>query len=96
LTLLERVLQRLHNEYVQAQKGRLFEALRPTIVDPSGAAAYRDLGVEVGMGEGAVKVAVHRLRKRFRSLLLDEIAQTVASQEEIDEELLALMAAVGG
>ena len=96
MTLLERVLQRLQNEYVQAQKGRLFETLQPTIVDAGGAAAYRDLGVEIGMGEGAVKVAVHRLRKRYRTLLLDEIAQTVTSQEEVDDELRALMTAVGG
>jgi RNA polymerase sigma factor (sigma-70 family) len=94
LTLLERVLQRLQDEHVQANKGSLFEALRPTLVDSGSAGAYQDLAVEVGMSEGAVKVAVHRLRKRYRSLLLDEIAQTVASHEEVNEELHTLMAAV--
>ena len=50
---------------------------------------------ELGMTEGAVKVAVHRLRRRYRELLKEEIAQTVADPAEIDEELRELFAAVG-
>jgi RNA polymerase sigma-70 factor (ECF subfamily) len=96
LTLLEQVLRRLRDEYVRSGKTQLFDALKPTLTEPGQAAAYQDIGQQIGMGEGAVKVAVHRLRKHYRQVLLDEIAQTVASREDVDDELRALMAAVGG
>lgn len=95
LTLLERVLLRLRADYDRAGKGPLFEALKSALVEPGRGAAYHEIGAALGMSEGAVKVAVHRLRKRYRGLLLDEIAHTVADQAEIDEELQTLMAALG-
>jgi RNA polymerase sigma-70 factor (ECF subfamily) len=96
LTLLEQVLRRLRAEYVSSGKDHLFEALKAALVDPGEAAGYRDIGCALGMSEGAVKVAVHRLRKRYRELLVDEIAQTVASPADVDDELHALLASVGG
>jgi hypothetical protein len=57
---------------------------------------YRDLAQQLGTTEGAVKVAVHRLRQRCRDYLRRTIAQTVASEEEIDEELRYLMQAIQG
>ena len=56
---------------------------------------YRQVAEALGMSEGAVKVAVHRLRRRYRELLKEEIAQTVADPAEIDDELRELFAAVG-
>jgi RNA polymerase sigma-70 factor (ECF subfamily) len=96
LTLLENVLLRLRAEYLSSDKGDLFKALKSAIVEPGEAAAYRDLGSKLGMSEGAVKVAVHRLRKRYRDLLVDEIAHTVASRADVEEELQTLLTAVGG
>jgi RNA polymerase sigma-70 factor (ECF subfamily) len=58
--------------------------------------SYADTGSVLGMSEGAVKVAVHRLRRQFRDVVRDEIAQTVSSPEEIDDELRHLWSAVRG
>lgn len=96
LTLLEQVLRRLRAEYVSSGKDDLFEALKAALIEPGQAVGYRDIGSELGMSEGAVKVAVHRLRKHYRDLLLDEIANTVASRADVEEELQTLFAAVGG
>ena len=94
LTLLEQVLRRLRADYVDSGKENLFDILKPALVEPGHAVGYREIGKELGMSEGAVKVAVHRLRKRYRGLLVDEIAHTVTSRDEVEEELQALMAAV--
>jgi RNA polymerase sigma-70 factor (ECF subfamily) len=96
LTLLEQVLRRLRAEYVGSGKEDLFESLKAALIEPGQAASYRELGHILGMSEGAVKVAVHRLRRRYRDLLVDEIAETVASRSDVDEELRTLLAAVGG
>ena len=94
LTLLDRVLDRLEREVDGENKGPLFERLKPTLMGESDAASYAQLGTELGITPGAVKVAVHRLRKRFRALLQDEIARTLADpgdfQHEINELFLAL------
>ena len=57
--------------------------------------AYRDIGKELSMSEGAVKTAVHRLRRRYRKLLVEEIARTVDDSESLDDELRELTAALG-
>jgi len=93
LTLLEQVLQRLRDEYVQSGKWRLFEQLKPTLTEESRSVAYAEIATRLDMTEGAVKVAVHRLRQRYRELLRAEIADTVSSPEEVDEEIRALFAA---
>ena len=94
LTLLARVLDRLEHEVSGENKGPLFERLKPTLMGEGDAASYAQLGTELGMTAGAVKVAVHRLRKRFRAPLQDEIARTLADpgdfQQEINELFLAL------
>ncbi len=96
LTLLESVLGRLRAEYVSSGKDKVFEALKAALVEPGQAAGYREIGSELGMSEGAVRVAVHRLRRRYRGLLLDEIADTVSRRLDVEEELQTLLAAVGG
>ena len=60
------------------------------------AEAYRQLSDPLKMSEGAVKVAIHRLRQRFRDAVRTEIAQTVATPAEVDEELRCLMTAMSG
>ena len=93
LTLLDQVLQRLREEYLHNGKGRLFEQLKPTLTEASRSVAYAEIARRLAMSEGAVKVAVHRLRQRYRELLRAEIADTVSGPEEVEEELRALFAA---
>jgi hypothetical protein len=96
LTLLEDVLKRLQAEYEAEGKAALFAALNPCLVGERTSQPYAELATQHGMKEGAVKSAVHRLRQRYRQLLRDEIAQTVADPTEVDEELRHLFAALAG
>lgn len=93
-TLLDAVLVRLQAEYAGAKKGALFEALKPAITGER--AAYAEIAAQCGMSEGAVRVATHRLRERYRDLIRQEIAETVATPGEVDEELRYLFAALNG
>jgi RNA polymerase sigma-70 factor (ECF subfamily) len=93
LALLARVLQGLREEYELGGKGRLFDALRGQLTG-DGTAAYATLAADLGMTENAVKTAVHRLRKRYGERLRAEIADTVATEAEIDEEIRELFRAL--
>jgi RNA polymerase sigma-70 factor (ECF subfamily) len=94
LSLLERVLERLRGEMVVAGRGGHFEAMKFVLTGGHGR-SYVEVGRKLGMSEGAVKVAVHRLRERYRDLIRAEVAQTVSSEAELEEELRALLAALG-
>ena len=96
LTLLDRVLRRLREEYVRDGKQKLFEQLKPTLTEASRTVAYAEIARRLDTTEGAVKVAVHRLRQRYREVLRAEIADTVASPEEVEDELRNLFAALAG
>jgi RNA polymerase sigma factor (sigma-70 family) len=87
LTLLDRVLDRLREEYSAGGKMELFECLRPFIGGTPADVAYADVVKELGLSAGAAKVAAHRLRRRYRDLLRDELAQTVADPADIDDEI---------
>jgi RNA polymerase sigma-70 factor (ECF subfamily) len=87
-------MTRLCAEAAAAKKQEQFDCLKIYLTASEDAAAYREAATELRMTEGAVKVAVHRLRRRYRELLRDEIAQTVASEDEIDEEIRHLFAAL--
>jgi RNA polymerase sigma-70 factor (ECF subfamily) len=93
LTLLDRVLARLSHEFDAAEKKDLFEKLKPYLMAEKGTIPYAEAAIALGMNEGAIKVAVHRLRRRFRELFREEVAQTVARPEEIDDEIRHLLAA---
>jgi RNA polymerase sigma-70 factor (ECF subfamily) len=93
LTLLERALGRLREEYQCAGKLGVFDALKPALAGER-SSPYAELATRLGMTEGAVKTAVHRLRSRCGEILRDEIAQTVTSADEIDDELKLLFAAL--
>jgi RNA polymerase sigma-70 factor (ECF subfamily) len=92
LTLLELVLSRLRDE--QAAAGRLgaFEELKEFLLAGGRGTPYQEVAARLGLSEGAVKVAVHRLRQRFRELLEEEIGNTVADPEEVEEERRYLLA----
>ena len=96
MTLLETVVNRLRAEYEHDGKADLFAALNPCLVGDRTSQPYEELAVKLGLTEGSVKSAVHRLRHRYRLLLRDEIAQTVATPGEVDEELRHLIAVLGG
>jgi RNA polymerase sigma-70 factor (ECF subfamily) len=90
-TVMERGLSRLREEYVAGGKEALFEQLKDIQPGEHGESSYADIGARLGLAEGTVKSAVHRLRLRHREVLREEIAQTVARPEEIDEEIRNLL-----
>jgi RNA polymerase sigma-70 factor (ECF subfamily) len=96
LTLLDQVLRRLRAEHVRDGKEQLFEQLKTTLTEASGKVAYAEIARRLDTTEGAVKVAVHRLRQRYREVLRAEIADTVASPGEVEDELRNLFAALAG
>lgn len=93
-SLLEQVLQILRREYVAAGKGPLFDALRDLLWGGRGEVSYEVLARKLGTTEGAIKVGMHRLRLRFKECLHDEVAHTVASPGEVDDELRHLLASL--
>ena len=96
LTLLDEVLRRVRKDYAAEDKAVLFDALKATLTGQTPVASYSEIATRLGMSEGAVKIAAHRLRHRYRDALRAEIAQTVTSAEEVDDELQHLFAAVSG
>ncbi|HLP78868.1 MAG TPA: sigma-70 family RNA polymerase sigma factor [Candidatus Paceibacterota bacterium] len=96
LTLLDQVLRRLRQEYIAAGREPLFEQLKQTLTEASRTVPYVEIASRLGTTEGAIKVAVHRLRQRYRELLRAEIASTVGSATEVEDELRSLFAALAG
>jgi RNA polymerase sigma factor (sigma-70 family) len=91
LSVLERVMERLRDEFVQRGRPENFERMKVLLLGQS-EASYADLAREMNSSEGALKVAIHRLRKRYRELFRQEIADTVADPAEIESELRYLAA----
>jgi RNA polymerase sigma factor (sigma-70 family) len=87
LTLLEQVLARLGEEYQAAGNSALFEQLKQMLSDEPDRPSQAKIAQELSMTENAVKQAFHRLRQRYRLLLREEIAQTVAAPAEVEDEL---------
>lgn len=94
LTLLEKVLMRLRQEYERSGKGVLFDALKGSLTSESSRVPYKELRNRLGMREGAIKVAAYRLRTRYGALIRSEIAETVEREENIEAELRDLLAAL--
>jgi RNA polymerase sigma-70 factor (ECF subfamily) len=92
LLLLERVLRRLRQEMTVVGKGTTFDILKFSLTGEK--CAYTEVAARLGMTGGAVKVAIHRLRERYRALIRAEIADTVMTSGEVDEELRHLFAAM--
>jgi RNA polymerase sigma factor (sigma-70 family) len=87
LTLLENVLVMLRQEYEAHGNGSLFAKLEGCLAKARAAVPYAELAVELQMNEGTLRMAVHRLRARYRQLLRSEIADTVLNETEVEEEL---------
>jgi DNA-directed RNA polymerase specialized sigma24 family protein len=96
LDLLEEALRRTREEYERGGRGDLFEALRGTLGSGAPAGSWAAVGEGLRMGEGAVKVSAHRLRRRYREHLRGAIGETVADPADVDGEIRDLMAALAG
>jgi RNA polymerase sigma-70 factor (ECF subfamily) len=94
LTVLELVLGRLREEFRAAGKSEVFDTLKQFLAGARQGTAYSEVAQRLGMTEAAVKVAVHRLRRRYRKLLKEEIARTIAETESMEDELGQLLAAL--
>jgi RNA polymerase sigma-70 factor (ECF subfamily) len=93
LTLLERVIHRLEAEADTAGKGPQFAVLKGFLTTGGNAISYPEVAGALGMEHGAARVAVHRLRKRYREVLRAEVGRTLADPMQADAELRALFAA---
>jgi RNA polymerase sigma-70 factor (ECF subfamily) len=96
LTLLALTLDRLETEFVTAGRPASFTALKDTLMAERGAIDYAAVAKQLGGNEGAARVAVHRLRKRFRAIYREELAQTLAKETDLEAELRHLAAALAG
>lgn len=94
LTVLARALGALENEMSESGRGGHFSALKPWLTTDDRAPPQAGAAAQLGISEDAVKVAIHRLRKRFRDAVKAEIAQTVSDPDVVNEELDALKAAL--
>jgi RNA polymerase sigma-70 factor (ECF subfamily) len=94
LALLDQVLGRLEDEYRQAGKSPLFARLKPYLVADAPAETHAAVAADLGVSTGAVKVAIHRLRRRYGELLRAEVARTLEQPAEVNEEIRALFAAL--
>ena len=95
LTLLDHAIKQLEDEHRDTGKLQQFEVLKPWLTG-GGTTSQDDVAAKLGMNEGAVKVAIHRLRKRFREIVKSEIAQTIPESDDVQEELRYLMQVVSG
>lgn len=90
MTVLERALATVGDEWVSCGRGGMFSRLKPLLIgEPDN--AYRDLAATLGMTEGALRTAVHRLRRQFARALREQILETVSSVEEVDDEIRYLL-----
>ena len=95
ITLLARVMERLREEFVNKDRLLQFEQLKQFISAPKQTESYLAAADALGISEGAVKVAAHRLRARYRDLLRSEIAQTLHRPQEVDDEIRSLFEVLG-
>ncbi len=96
LALLDQTLGRLEREFAGQGKAALFTVLKEFLLGGAPHPDYASAGARLGLNEGAVRVAVHRLRRRYGELFREEIAQTVANAEELEEEMRHLLAVLSG
>jgi RNA polymerase sigma-70 factor (ECF subfamily) len=94
MTLLERVVNLLREEYEAAGRASAFDRLKPMLVDGGGDVPYAQIAAELGTTEAAIQAAVYRLRRRYAGLLREQIAATVADPGDVEEEIRDLFAAL--
>ena len=95
LMMLERTIAQLREEYIDTGRAKLFEHLSAGVAQDPSAVSYAEIARELGLTEASVKQASYRLRARYREILRNEIAKTVSSPEEIEEELRCLFNCFG-
>jgi DNA-directed RNA polymerase specialized sigma24 family protein len=95
-TLLDNVLGAVEAEMARAGKSRQFEVLRPALLGGGERVPYARIAAELGLSEEAARAAAHRLRRRYRELLRAEVARTIDDPAEVEDEIRALFAALGG
>jgi len=95
VSLIDRVMERLREEYLASGRARLFECLHGCLARDESALSYAEIAAHLHLTEAAVKMAVHRLRGRYREILRAEIAHTVSAPEEIEEEIRHLFSTFG-
>ena len=94
LTVLEQAMDALEHECRANGKGALFSEVKELLSKERDGATYTEIGRRLNMGEGATRMAVHRLRRRYGELLRNEIAQTVSGPEQVEDEMHYLLSAV--
>src|SRR5207245_930202 len=87
MTVLEQASARLRQSYAAEGKVALYNELKVFLSGDKGLPAYAEIASRVGLSEGAVKSAIHRLRQSHRDLIREEVAQTVSTAAEVDEEI---------
>ena len=92
LTVLERVLSRLKDEYVAADNAALFDSLKELLPDEPGSPSQAVIATRLGMSENAIRQAFYRFRQRYQALLREEMANTVATPGDIEDDLRHLIA----
>ena len=96
MMLLDRARERLKREWAAAGKADLYQRLQVFPMSEKGERGFQQAATELGMTENALKSAVHRLRARYRELVREEVAHTVADPSEVREEARHLIAVIGG
>jgi len=94
LSVLEQVMAKLRTEFAAEDKAAYFDRLKPLLTGDPEAVRYDTLAADLSSSPGALRVAVHRMRRRYRDLLRAEIAETVSTAADIDEEIRFLLRAV--
>ncbi len=94
-TVLEQTLELLRNEYARRQQGEWFDALEGFLPGSKRKVLRAQIAAQHGMSAGALDVAIHRLRQRFGALLREQVAQTVSSADEAQDEIRHLIAVIG-
>lgn len=96
LTLIEQTIAQLRREFEEAGKGAEFELLRKFLTADKASINYAQLAADLGSNEGTARVAVHRMRRRYRDVFRQVISRTVASPEEVEDEIRHLMSVLRG
>ena len=94
LSVVETALGKLRAEFVASEKPELFDVLKPALSGEKLAKGYAEVAADFGLSESAVKVAVHRMRKRFGDLLRGEVAETIQNPAELEDEVRYLINAL--
>jgi RNA polymerase sigma-70 factor (ECF subfamily) len=91
LALLDRVLEVLEADYKSSEKGAIFVRLKPLLAGSGEGKSYKEIAMDLNLSEGSIKVAAHRLKRKYRDALREEIAQTIENAEDIDDEMRYLL-----